>query len=512
MDNETKTGGFKAWLHRHKPSKRRLIQLYAALLYNANIKGFFSGDIYQGKTKNFCVPGLNCYSCPGAVGACPLGSLQNALATGKTSSLSYMFGILILLGLLLGRTICGFLCPFGLVQELLHKIPSPKLKKNKYTRILSYFKYILLGSLVVFVPLAYAGRIAVPGFCKYVCPDGVLFGAFGLLINPENADMFGMLGPLFTWKFCLLVAFLTGAIFLYRFFCRFFCPLGAIYGFFCKLALLGVKLDEEKCVSCGKCVEQCGMDIRHVGDHECIHCGKCINVCPTKAIHWSGSKYFVADNAVPKKDASDEEIAHVKAHNEKVAKRAKTCRIVAIVMAAVVLCTALWYYNIYDADEPDAPITDGYGAQVGDTMYDFSLSVIGSDKTFTLSDYRGKVVVVNFWATWCASCIQELPHFDEIAREFADDVVVLGVSIDATPKKQAEAQDIILEHGWENILFAFDVDNAVTDRYLAKALELPPTLPVTFVVDRDGVILSRNLQGMNEEALLNAIAPALGIN
>ena len=69
-----------AWWAAYGPTKRRLIQVYAALLYNAHAKGFIQGDIYTGPIKNLCVPGLNCYSCPGAIGACPLGALQNALA------------------------------------------------------------------------------------------------------------------------------------------------------------------------------------------------------------------------------------------------------------------------------------------------------------------------------------------------------------------------------------------------------------------------------------------------
>ena len=69
------------WLRNHLPTQRRLIQLYAALLYNAHLKGYISGNIYTGSTKSVCVPGFNCYSCPGAVGACPLGALQNAIAS-----------------------------------------------------------------------------------------------------------------------------------------------------------------------------------------------------------------------------------------------------------------------------------------------------------------------------------------------------------------------------------------------------------------------------------------------
>ena len=109
------------WIKNHLPTRRRLIQLYAALLYNAHAKGFITGNIYTGATKVLCVPGMNCYSCPGAVGACPLGALQNAIASSRNRTPVYVLGILMLYGLILGRTICGYLCPVGLVQELLHK-------------------------------------------------------------------------------------------------------------------------------------------------------------------------------------------------------------------------------------------------------------------------------------------------------------------------------------------------------------------------------------------------------
>ena len=126
------------WFKRHAPTKRRLIQIYTALLFNANIKGIFSGGtniIYTGGVKNICSPGLNCYSCPGAVASCPLGALQNAMGNSDTRAPYYVLGILGLLGLMFARTICGFFCPVGLGQELLYKIKTPKLKKSRYTKI-----------------------------------------------------------------------------------------------------------------------------------------------------------------------------------------------------------------------------------------------------------------------------------------------------------------------------------------------------------------------------------------
>ena len=115
-------GKIITWIKAHLPTQRRLIQLYAALLYNAHLKGCITGHIYTGNVKAMCLPGFNCYSCPGAVGACPLGALQNALAASGSRAPTYVLGILLLFGLTLGRTICGFLCPVGLLQELLYKI------------------------------------------------------------------------------------------------------------------------------------------------------------------------------------------------------------------------------------------------------------------------------------------------------------------------------------------------------------------------------------------------------
>ena len=126
LDNTSKT----SWWQAHRPTTRRLVQLYSALLHNAYIKGFIDGRIYTGNAKYACVPGFNCYSCPGAVGSCPLGSIQNALASTGHRAGWYVLGIIMLFGVILGRTICGWLCPLGLIQELLHRIPTPKQKRT----------------------------------------------------------------------------------------------------------------------------------------------------------------------------------------------------------------------------------------------------------------------------------------------------------------------------------------------------------------------------------------------
>ena len=149
---------------------RRYTQLISAVLYNSNLSGFFSGRIYQGKLKGVCAPGLNCYSCPGAVLSCPLGSLQNALMQSKYSLPLYVLGTLMLFGLLFGRFICGFLCPFGLLQELLFLIPFKKVDKSRFTRLLSGLKYVILVLFVFILPVVLYN----PSFCEFICPAGTL--------------------------------------------------------------------------------------------------------------------------------------------------------------------------------------------------------------------------------------------------------------------------------------------------------------------------------------------------
>ena len=81
---------------------RGWIQAAATLLTNIHIPNVFKGQIYQGKAKTVCVPGLNCYSCPAATGACPIGAFQAVVGSSKFKFSYYITGFFILLGVLLG--------------------------------------------------------------------------------------------------------------------------------------------------------------------------------------------------------------------------------------------------------------------------------------------------------------------------------------------------------------------------------------------------------------------------
>ena len=267
---------------------RGWIQAGAVLFTNLHLPNFIKGGIYQGKGKNVCVPGLNCYSCPAASGACPIGAFQAVAGSSKFRFSYYISGFLILLGVLLGRLICGFLCPFGWFQELLHRIPTRKFSTKKL-RPLTYLKYVILLAMVVLLPAFAVNDVGMgdPFFCKYLCPQGVLEGAIPLAL--VNSGIRAALGKLFTWKLCILLAVTALSILFYRPFCKWLCPLGAFYALFNKVSLLQMKVDANACISCGKCARACSMDVdvTKTPDHaECIRCGKCVLACPTGAVHF----------------------------------------------------------------------------------------------------------------------------------------------------------------------------------------------------------------------------------
>jgi polyferredoxin len=266
--------------------KRKIVQWLSLIGSNAYVTGFFEGHIYKGKLKSICVPGLNCYSCPGALGSCPLGSLQAVLGARRYRFSFYVTGLLMGFGLLFGRLICGFLCPFGLFQEWLNKIPFFRVKK--LWRGLTYVKYVLLAVFVVGIPLwarGGLGGIGAPAFCKYICPAGTLTA--GLPLLAANPALRETVGWLFALKATIALGILLGCIVVYRFFCRVLCPLGAIYGLFNKISLYQIRLEKGNCVRCGACSRVCKMEVDPSlapDSPECIRCGDCVKACRFSAL------------------------------------------------------------------------------------------------------------------------------------------------------------------------------------------------------------------------------------
>lgn len=267
---------------------RHGFQALWALLTNSYLIGFVQGKIYKGNLKKLCVPGMNCYSCPGAVGSCPIGSLQAVIGSWNFKFTFYVAGFLVFVGALVGRFVCGWLCPFGLIQDLLHKIPFPKkLRTFRGDKLLRKLKYVILVVFVILLPMFLVDVMGqgAPYFCKLICPVGTLEGGIPLALM--NKSMHSVLGWLYAWKNVLLVATILLSIIIYRPFCKYICPLGAIYSVFNPISVFKYRVDESKCVSCGACSKSCKMGVdpvQNANHPECIRCGLCKKVCPTGAI------------------------------------------------------------------------------------------------------------------------------------------------------------------------------------------------------------------------------------
>lgn len=271
-----------------KKHLRLTVQLVFTALSNGYVQGFAEGKIFRGKTKSVCVPGLNCYSCPGALGSCPIGSLQATLSDRNYKFAFYVLGFLMIVGAFFGRFVCGWLCPFGLVQDLLYKIPFfRKLRKLPGDKFLKWLKYVILAVFVILLPLFAVDAFGQgsPWFCEYICPSGTLGAGIPLVVL--NEGLRSVIGWLYAWKVAILAVLIFLSILVYRPFCRYLCPLGAIYGLFNPISLYRYKIDSEKCTKCGACQKACKLDIKtfeNPNSTECIRCGDCIKSCPHNAI------------------------------------------------------------------------------------------------------------------------------------------------------------------------------------------------------------------------------------
>jgi len=271
---------------------RKWVQWIWLFLTNSYLIFPWTKTLYQGPLKVICSPGLNCYSCPAATTYCPLGALQQLLVSARFTLQTggyylgmYVVGSMGVLGAAVGRLICGWACPFGLLQELLYKIPSPKFSIAPQLR---WGKYFFLLFFVVLLPALWVGEsgIGSPWFCKYICPAGTLEAGLPMIaIMPE---LRGILGWLFAGKLTLALAYVGWSITASRPFCRTSCPLGAFYGLFNRYSLVKLHFHPQNCTSCGACHAVCPVEIRFnetPNNRECINCLKCMSeACTFNAI------------------------------------------------------------------------------------------------------------------------------------------------------------------------------------------------------------------------------------
>jgi len=252
---------------------RQLTQLTSTVLSNSYVGTFYTKAVNANPLKGICVPFLNCYACPTALFSCPIGTIQHFAATRAIPF--YVLSYIFLIGIFTGRMACGWLCPFGFFQDLMHKLPSPK---YKVPDVLKYVKYLLLLFLVIVIPY-YTGEC---WFSK-LCPAGTLTAgipwAIWNPINPASGQQVLPDGPglMFYVALLILIGFLIWFVFSRRPFCKTACPMGAILSFFNRYSV--IKLEVAKnCDVCNLCQDICPMGLNvalEVDSGECIRCLEC---------------------------------------------------------------------------------------------------------------------------------------------------------------------------------------------------------------------------------------------
>lgn len=257
----------KAW--------RRLSQtIVGIVLTNSYVQVIATKLPYDGALKGACVPFLNCHACPFAVFSCPIGMLQHFAAIHRFPV--FLLGFFMTVGLVVGRAACGWLCPFGLIQDVMYKI---KTKKFGIPKFLNYAKYVILVVLVLVVPY-----LTYEHWFSKLCPFGALIaGIPWVWWNPIDPDFgtriieAGMIGWTYYLKMTILAFFLIWFVLAKRPFCRVACPMGAIWAVFNKLSLLRLKVSRI-CPECGLCSKDCPMDLdvsTEVDSENCIKCLDC---------------------------------------------------------------------------------------------------------------------------------------------------------------------------------------------------------------------------------------------
>ena len=269
---------------------RRVVQALSALVLNAAFLFQFGplkqfGEFLNWGKQYGCLPVLNCHSCPVAINACPIGVLGHL--TEWRYFPAYVLGVVFGIAAVFGRFLCGWVCPFGFLQDLLHRVP---LRKIRIPRVLKYVKYGLLVVSVLAVP--YFLDVFSWGFFCRLCPQATLESAIPRWANGSSQMQAGPAAA----RLAVLAAVILLAVVSERFFCRVLCPIGALVAPFGKVSPLRVRRDTETCIHCKRCDRVCPMDLQpstQTGDAvrqtsgECIVCSQCTHVCPVpRTLRW----------------------------------------------------------------------------------------------------------------------------------------------------------------------------------------------------------------------------------
>lgn len=184
--------------------------------------------------------------------------------------------VLIPLTIIFGRFFCGWMCAFGTFNDILYAISKRAFKiKFKVSKeldsILKYLKFVILAFIIAAIWTTGAS----------IFEGSSPWDAFAQLTDPLEAVKTYTIGSI------ILALIIIGALFIERFFCRYLCPLGAIFAISSKIRIFDISKPRDKCGSCRICTNNCAMgislyEVDRVKSGECINCLKCVSVCPRK--------------------------------------------------------------------------------------------------------------------------------------------------------------------------------------------------------------------------------------
>lgn len=248
-------------------------QAAAFVLLNLRFLNIWFPNLALSGMLGVCAPGFYCHGCPWATMACPLGVIVTSLRTGAGPVLVVALASIGLVGTFGGRLVCGWICPFGWLQDLLYKLRTRKFGLPSRLR---YVKYAVLAAFVFAGPYFLPNtRLSVCDACPSAFIESVI--PYGFQIHWDR-EIPGILDGRFFLKAGVTLAVLLMSIVISRGFCRMLCPLGAMFGFFNRFSVFRYGLTHHKCAGCGACAKNCPVDIdpiKQMNDAECIKCYEC---------------------------------------------------------------------------------------------------------------------------------------------------------------------------------------------------------------------------------------------
>jgi ferredoxin-type protein NapH len=211
---------------------------------------------------------FHCYACPLASAACPIGLAASGAALHLLPLLT--IGAVLLVGALVGSLICGWVCPFGFVQDLFARIPTPKFRLPNWTH---HGRYLVLVGLVIVGPILLGKSSENWAFICNVCPVGAAEAGLPRMLMGQvpwsNA---------INWKYLILAVLVVLMLFTHRPWCKMLCPLGGVLALFNRFSVFHLRFDGDACGQCNTCRSRCAMGVaveEAVNTNGCVRCMAC---------------------------------------------------------------------------------------------------------------------------------------------------------------------------------------------------------------------------------------------